>query len=119
MKKMRNDHEHKIQRTLIELARPIPGCEWLHAIPNGGKRNLRVARKLKLEGVKSGVLDLFLPVPCRGYHGMYIEVKHGYNKLTQNQKDFNKYAEKNGYYCVTVYSAQAGIDAILWYLGKG
>ena len=31
------------------------------AVPNGGKRAISVAKKLKAEGVKRGVPDLFIP----------------------------------------------------------
>lgn len=45
-------------------------CGWLNsihsdldyfAIPNGGERNVIVAKKLKAEGVKAGIPDLFFP----------------------------------------------------------
>ncbi len=48
-----------------------PGLRWLHHIPNGGARGdsarsaAIVGARLKAEGVKPGVCDLFLPVPRR------------------------------------------------------
>lgn len=60
----------------------------LAAFPNGGKRNVREAVKLKKTGTLSGVWDMFLSVPKNGWHGMYIELKVGYNKLTVNQDKF-------------------------------
>jgi hypothetical protein len=56
----------------------------MHAIANGGKRDKITAAKLKAEGVKPGVPDIFLPVPMpmsglnrwdRRYCGLYIEMK--------------------------------------------
>lgn len=52
---------------------------WLHAIPNGGLRDKITAGKLKAEGVKRGIPDVFLPVPLRSataFHcGLYVEMK--------------------------------------------
>lgn len=47
----------------------------LFAIPNGELRNIRVAQKLKKQGVMPGVADLFLMVASGGYHGLFIEMK--------------------------------------------
>ena len=39
-----------------------PELKLLHAIGNGGKRNLIEAVRMKKEGVLSGVSDIMLPV---------------------------------------------------------
>lgn len=51
------------------------GIHKIFAIPNGGKRNIVTASKLKLEGVKAGVPDLFLAVSRHNCHGLFIEMK--------------------------------------------
>jgi len=58
--------ERPHQVALIKWVRSVKGAypvlKILYAVPNGGKRNFRVARKLKAEGVMAGVADLCLPV---------------------------------------------------------
>ena len=56
-------------------AKADPRWSMLFAIPNGGKRSIVVAVKMKAEGVKRGVPDIFLPVPVGQWCGMFIEMK--------------------------------------------
>src|SRR5690348_6356166 len=58
---------------LMEPEYPFLGL--MFAIPNGGHRHIAVARRLKAEGVKAGVPDIFLPWASDGYHGLFIELK--------------------------------------------
>jgi hypothetical protein len=78
---------------------------WAFAIPNGGSRGgtkdqaMRVGSQLKAEGVKSGVSDIFVPIPKHGLHGLFIEMKKldGGSGLSPNQKAFGDFARKQGY----------------------
>ena len=92
------------------------GLNLIHAIPNGGARNAREAMKMKREGVKSGVCDLFIPVPKRGFHGLYIEMKRVKGGvINSSQHDFMDEVKKNGY-CVRVCrGCDAAIKNIIWY----
>lgn len=71
--------EHDEQVALFQWAAHMsvrhPELRLMYAIPNGGLRNPVVAGKLKAEGVKAGVPDIFIPVARGGYHGLYIELK--------------------------------------------
>jgi len=75
-----------------------PELVLLHAIPNGGKRNKLEAIRLKREGAKAGVSDIFLPVARKGFHGLYIELKIKGGKLSENQKWWTEETSKQGYY---------------------
>lgn len=93
-----------------------PELELLHHIPNGGKRDVTTAKRLKAEGVKAGVPDLCLPVPRGKYHGMYIEMKVNKNKTTENQNKWIKDLRDNGYYAVVCYGWEAASQEIIKYL---
>lgn len=90
--------------------------ELLHAIPNGGLRHPRVAKKLKAEGVKSGVPDLFLPVPKNNYYGLYIEMKFNKNKTTKNQDWWLSKLTEQGFLCKVCYGFEEAKNIILTYL---
>lgn len=73
----------------------------LFAVPNGGHRHISVALKLKAEGVRSGVPDLFLLEPRHGFHGLAIEMKDKGGKLSKAQADWLDWLTGRGY-CATV-----------------
>lgn len=81
--------EEQEQIALMNWARMqenvYPELTMLFHIPNGGKRSKAEAARFKAAGVKSGVPDLFLPIPRGKYHGLFIEMKMKPNKTTQNQ----------------------------------
>jgi hypothetical protein len=86
--------ESQHQRALFEWIRTKQTQDKryakIFAIPNGGKRDKMTAINLKREGVLSGVWDIFIPIPCNGLCGLWLEMKAGKNKLTQNQKNFRE-----------------------------
>lgn len=94
----------------------LPDLKWMFHIPNGGKRDLRVAKKLKAEGVKAGVPDICLPVPRGNYHGLYIELKAGKNKTTENQDNWLDALSANGYFTAVCYGWEAASREITKYL---
>lgn len=63
------------QKALFQWAALKPELASLFAVPNGGKRHPREAARLKAQGVKSGVPDIFLPLPSGRFHGLFIELK--------------------------------------------
>lgn len=94
----------------------MPELEYLHHVPNGGKRDKATAVALKRQGVKAGVPDIVLPTAREGYHGLYIELKAGKNKTTQNQEKWLKYLEKQGYFTAVCYGWQVAAELIEKYL---
>ena len=88
----------------------------MFAIPNGGQRNIIVATRLKAEGVKSGVPDIFLPVARGGAHGLFIELKTEKGKPSVNQREWVGDLGLNGYAAVFCYGWEHAKDTILEYL---
>jgi len=64
----------------------MPELRLMFAIPNGGHRNLLVAKKMKAEGVKPGIPDIFLPVARGGFHGLFVEMKTASRKPVKGGK---------------------------------
>lgn len=93
-----------------------PCLKWMFAIPNGGNRDPVTAARLKAEGVKSGVSDICLPFPRRGYHSFFIEMKKPGEKESENQKLFGAFltAEGSLYACFDHW--EKARDGIEWYL---
>ena len=75
----------------------LDAVSMLYAVPNGGKRDIRTANKLKMEGVKPGVWDLSMDYPCGGFYGLKIEMKTSKGRLTDKQKQWKVRYEKFGY----------------------
>lgn len=104
-----------------------PQLKWLHAIPNGGQRNVIEAGKLVAAGTRSGIWDVFLPLPIQTewavqYAGLYIEMKrkerrkHKDGGLSKEQLEFGAYATSVGYYCAICYSWEEARDILIKYL---
>lgn len=109
--------EHGEQVALFQALALHPECKWIHAIPNGGYRSKTTAVNLRNEGVKKGVWDLFCCYPRNGFHGMYVEMKYGKNKLTPEQETFRSHCEAQGYKTYVAYSWFEAYTAIMDYLG--
>lgn len=113
-------HESNEQMALITWCSYIPELrEYLFAIPNGGKRNVREAARLKREGVRAGVHDLFLPIPRGNLHGLWIEFKAARPNDAEYQKSQKEWEMKmlaKGY---AAYCCRGLIEAkrvFTWYL---
>jgi VRR-NUC domain len=113
--------ERPHQVALIKWVRTVedlyPVLRLLYAVPNGGDRNLRVARKLKSEGVLAGVADLCLPTARRGYHGLYLEMKSETGVATEDQREFLRGVSEEGYCAVIAHGVEEARATIEWYIG--
>lgn len=112
--------EHDEQVALFQWAAysesSIPQLRYLFAIPNGGHRHKAVAARMKAEGVKAGVPDIFLAYPTGEYCGLFIEMKFGTNKPTEKQNEWLSMLERAGYMTVVCYGFEDAKREILEYL---
>lgn len=94
--------EAQEQTTLFKwaalMARKWPELRLLHHIPNGGSRNAIEAARLKAQGVKPGVPDIFLPCAKKGFYGLYIELKRQKGgRVSEEQKSMIDALRDEGY----------------------
>jgi len=113
--------EHDLQKAFFannaiqQLGDPF--LYLMHAIPNGGTRNKIEAGRLKAEGVKAGIPDVFWPVACKKitnqgfveYHGLYIEFKTKKNTPSEDQRIMMLMLDEQGYKVVCVNTLEDAI----------
>lgn len=122
--------EHSEQTAFIQWAdmqTEHPELHRMFAIPNGaklpfvknkhGKRYSPEAMKLKGEGLRKGVPDLFLPCQRGGYAGLFLEAKIHPNKPSLEQVEYLDWLHGQGYAAVVCYGFEGLKETAEWYLG--
>lgn len=117
--------EYQEQKSLIEWAQYQPYesrkiSDYLIHVANGGYRNKREAKRLKEIGVKAGVSDLFLAIPSKGLHGLWIEMKRRSNmepRPTAKQRAWIDLMRSNGYRAEVCRGWVEAARVIMEYLG--
>ena len=75
-----------------------PELKFMFAIPNGGMRPINTAKTMKNTGTKKGVPDIFLSVPKKEFHGLYIEMKRRKNgRVSPEQREWITGLREQGY----------------------
>jgi len=92
----------------------IPNGFWL-PIKNKALASSYV-NKLKKEGLTPGVPDLFIPVPNKDHHGLFIEMKIKGGFLRDEQKRWINELNRQGYKAVVCYSADEAMEVLQEYL---
>ena len=93
-----------------------PVLQLMFAIPNGGLRDKITASRLKAEGVRSGVYDIFLPASRGHWHGLFIEMKKPGEKRKPDQVLFGNAVQCQGYGAAVCEGWEKARDTILAYL---
>jgi hypothetical protein len=87
---------------------------WFHC-PNGGSRNAIEASKLKGMGVKPGVPDCLILDQLKGFCGLAIELKVGYNKPSEQQLAFLDKLVAQNWLVIVSWSLDEVITVLDWY----
>jgi len=119
--------EHPEQCRVIDWCdwntKKYPCLAWIYSVPNGARTSISVAKRLKAEGMKAGVPDLFLPHAKHSANGLwflsglFIEMKRLKGSTTsKEQKAWHKYLLGAGYQVVVAKGADEAIKFIKDYL---
>jgi hypothetical protein len=139
-----DEHSHQkafFQWLAISAASRFPSVRLCHAIPNGGKlmgTGTNIGRiegaKMKAEGLRAGVPDVFMPVPRKVSSswsadytcpGLYIEFKkpsretEKFGGRSPEQVQWQRDLLAQGYAVATCYGWQAGAHVVALYMQGG
>ena len=110
---------------LPEIRQAYPDLKWLFAVPNGGFRHKVVASRLRAEGVKRGVPDIWLPVKRDKWSGLIIELKKISKKKdykikpTPEQNEWLNYLATQDFGTMVCHGWEHARDALIQYLTIG
>lgn len=111
-----SEHSHQVSFfQWLKFQHPAVDCVTF-AVPNGGQRNIVVAKKLKAEGVKAGIPDICCALPVGGYHALFIEMKAEGGRVSKEQAERITELKKNGYAVCVCYGFTEARDCMERYL---
>ena len=99
------------------MASRFPALRLLFAVPNGARTGMRTAVKLKREGLKAGVPDLFLPAVRCGYSGLFLELKRVKGgRVSPHQTEWHDALRLAGYAVVVCHGASEAQEVLVAYV---
>lgn len=104
------------QRQLIQYARGKPWGQFLFHIANESVGGYGWMVRNRQMGMRKGVPDLMLPVPMKGYHGLFIELKTDSGRLSEEQRRWLNALNKFGYLAVMCRGWEQARDEIERYM---
>lgn len=120
-----DDHQASYFKWVRLMEKADPRYYNIIAIPNGGRRDVREAARMKAGGVKAGVSDIFVSVPCGGFHGLWIELKRPKVKnqsapvVSAEQKAWQAAQGELGYAVSVCYGWEQAKTVTEFYFHKG
>lgn len=110
--------EDNNQAALFKYAslQPDPVWQVMFSIPNGGKRPMSTAKRLKATGLKAGIPDIFFPVGRGIHNGLFIEMKSSTGRVSPLQAEWHTKLRDQCYIVEVCHSSGEAIDVITRYL---
>ena len=106
--------EHSEQVGFVNWFRAKYPHTLIFAIPNGEKRSISVATRLKAEGVTRGIPDLYIPA-CN----LWVEMKRATGgRLSPDQKKSYRISEISGPHCNCWEGRRRCVEASVGVFGK-
>jgi hypothetical protein len=114
----KRDIEHTEQARFFAIIRKLahPAVQWTFAVPNGFLETSSKRIRAWREGMQSGVWDVFVPYPSKGFHGLFIEFKSPTGTLSDHQKAFCNTVGPRGYKMEVVRSYKQALFVLQDYL---
>ena len=107
-------------KALWQWAQLIPELKAsLYHIPNGGRRNLLEAARMKSHGVRAGVSDYHLPIARGSYIGLWVEMKAPRSHksvVSDSQKVWLELMKSNAHATFVCYGWHEAKAVFEWYL---
>ena len=116
----KTEHEEQQKLMLIirnHISKDYPDLEWIHSVPNGLFLRGNTLTTFINEGGGSGVSDLMWDLNNGTYSGLRIEMKRpdGKGKLSEKQKRYKAFVERNNFKFVTKITAISALQEIIDY----
>lgn len=108
--------EHSIQVKVVQYVRTFYPEVVIAAIPNGAGTTARNRLHLYTEGLLAGMPDLFIAKACKGFNGLFIEMKTDTGEESKEQKVLRKKLNEAGYLVFVARSDRTAINLIEDYL---
>ncbi len=103
---------------LKRLEPTYPGLRGAFAIPNGFLDTKAKRIRATQEGVLSGVPDVFIPWPLKGFHGLFLEFKRPGGRVTKGQEEYLNLMASRGYKAQVVFGLREALEALKEYMSN-
>jgi hypothetical protein len=112
------ESERRAQQRLVQ---------WLYeegiiffSVPNGANVTPHHRQTLLSEGLSPGMVDLVIPIPSRGYHSLYLELKReDGGVISPEQKKWIEVLNYHGHRAIVCRGFEKAKQEIEWYLNEG